>query len=67
MLCNPNTHAVHSEVEIKYSVARSKSYILLSTLLTNFPCYIGHVYPPKAFDAYEIKVRPRQFQPNSRY
>ena len=51
MLCNPNTHAVHSKVAIKYSVARSKSYISLSTLLTLIPCYTGHVYTKKAFDA----------------
>ena len=51
MLCNPNTHAVHSKVTIKCSVARSKSYISLYTLLTIIPCYIGHVYTPKAFDA----------------
>ena len=35
----------------KCSVARSKSYISLYTLLTIIPCYIGHVYTPKAFDA----------------
>ena len=51
MLCNPNTHAVHSKVALKYSVSRSKSYISLSTLLTIIPCYTGHVYTPKAFDA----------------
>ena len=51
LLCNPNTHAVHSKVAIKYSVAQSKSYISLSTLLTIIPCYTGHVYTPKAFDA----------------
>ena len=50
-LCNLNTHAVHSKVAIKYSVARSKSYISLSTLLTFIPCYTRHVYAPKAFDA----------------
>ena len=47
----PHTNAVHSKVAIKYSVARSKSCISLSTLLTIIPCYIGHVYTPKAFDA----------------
>ena len=66
LLCNPNTHAVHSKVAIKYSVARSKSYISLSTLLTIIPCYTRHVYTPKAFDAFLIKLRPRRFQPNSR-
>ena len=35
----------------KIFAARSKSYILLSTLLTIIPCYTGHVYTPKAFDA----------------
>ena len=39
------------ESHIKYSVARSKSYISLYTLLTLFPCYTGHVCAPKAFDA----------------
>ena len=43
-LCNSNTHAVHSKVAFKYSVARSKSYISLSTLLPIIPCYTGHVY-----------------------
>ena len=47
----PHTHAVHSKVALKYSVARSNSYISLSTLLTIIPCYTGHVYIPKAFDA----------------
>ena len=36
----------------KNSVAGSKSYISLSTLLTIIPCYTGHVYAPKAFDAF---------------
>ena len=49
MLCNPNTHAVHSKVALKYSVARSKSYTSLSTLLTVIPCYTGHVYTPVRF------------------
>ena len=49
-----------------YSVARSKSYISLSTLWTIVPCYTGHVYAPKAFEAFQIKLRPRRFQPNSR-
>ena len=35
----------------KISVARSKSYVSPSTLLTIFPCYTGHVYTTKAFDA----------------
>ena len=48
----PNTHAIHSKVAIKYSDARSKSYISLSTLLTFVPCYTGHLYTPKAFDAF---------------
>ena len=39
------------ESRIKYSVARSKSYISLYTLLTIIPRYTGHVYTPKAFDA----------------
>ena len=51
LLCNPNTHAVHSKVALKCSVARSKSFISLYTLLTIIPCYTGHVYTPKAFDA----------------
>ena len=51
MQCNPNTHAVHSKVALKYSVARSKSYISLYTLLTIIPCYTRHVYTTKAFDA----------------
>ena len=67
MLCNPNTHAVHSKVAIKYSVARSKSYISLSTLLTPIPCYTGHVYTPKAFDASWIKLRVRRLQPKLFY
>ena len=46
-----DTHAVHSKVALKYSVARSKSYISLSILLNIIPCYTGHVYTPKAFDA----------------
>ena len=45
-----NTYAVDL-VALKYSVARSKSYISLYTLLTIIPCYTGHVYTPKAFDA----------------
>ena len=45
------THAAHSKVALKYSVARSKSYISLSTLLTIIPCFTGHVYTPKASDA----------------
>ena len=64
MRCNPNTHAVHSKVAIKYSVARSKSYISLSTLLTLIPCHTGHVYTPETFDAFEIKLRVRRLQPN---
>ena len=36
---------------LKYSVAWSKSYISLSTLLASIPCYTGHVYTSKAFDA----------------
>ena len=67
MLCNPNTHAVHSKVALKYSVARSKSYISLYTLLTIIPCYTGHVYTPKAFDASQIKLRLRRLQPNLPY
>ena len=39
------------EVALKYSVAWSKSYISLSTLWTIIPCYTGHVYTSKAFDA----------------
>ena len=66
MLRNPNTHAVHSKIALKYSVARSKSYISLSTLLTIIPCYTGHVYTTKAFNALQIKLRPMRFQPNSR-
>ena len=45
------TLAAHSKAALKYSVARSKSYISLYTLLTIIPCYIGHAYTPKAFDA----------------
>ena len=51
MLCNPNTHAVHSKVALKYSVARFKSHISLYTLLTIIPCNTRHVYATKAFDA----------------
>ena len=50
-LCNTNSHAVHSKVALKYSVARSKSYISLSTLLALIPCYTAHVYTSKALDA----------------
>ena len=39
------------EVALEYSVARSKSYVSLSTLLTIIPCYTGHVCTSKAFDA----------------
>ena len=67
MLCHPNTHAVHSNIAIKYLVARSKSYISLSTLLTIIPCYIGHVYTSKAFDASQIELRPKRLQPNLHY
>ena len=67
MLCNPNTHAVHWKVAIKYSVARSKSCISLSTLLTIIPSYTGHAYTPKAFDAPQIRLRLRCLQPNLRY
>ena len=49
----------------KNFVARSKSYISLSTLLTPIPCYTGHVYTPRMFDAFQIKLRPRQYQPTS--
>ena len=66
-LCNPNTHAVHSKVALKYSVARSKSYISIYTLLTIITCYSGHVYTPKAFDASQIKLRLRRLQPNLPY
>ena len=58
-LCNTNTHAVHSKVALKYSVAWSKSYISLSTLLTIIPCYTGHVYTSKAFDAFLIQVKTK--------
>ena len=58
-LCNTNTHAVHSRVALKYSVARSKSYISLSTPMTDIPCYTEHVYTLKASDASQIKLRPR--------
>ena len=51
-LCNTNTHAVHSKVALKYSIARSKSYISLSTLLTIIPCYTGHMLTSKAFNAF---------------
>ena len=51
LLCNTNTHAVHSKVALKKSVAWSKSYISLSTLWTIIPCYTQHVYTSKAFDA----------------
>ena len=51
LLCNPNTHAAHSKVALKYSVARSKSYISLYILLTPIPCYTEHVCAPKSFDA----------------
>ena len=51
-LCNTNTHAVHSKVALKYSVAWSKSYISLSTLLIIIPCYTRHVYTSKSFDAF---------------
>ena len=54
------------KVALEYSVARSKSYISLSTLLTTIPCYSWHVYTTKAFDASQIKLRPRRFQPLSR-
>ena len=49
--CNTNTHAVHSKVALKYSVARSKRYISLSTLLTILSCYTEGVYTSKVFDA----------------
>ena len=48
---NPYTHAVHSKVALKYLVARSKSYISLSTLWAIIPCYTGHVYTTEAFNA----------------
>ena len=60
-LCNTNTHAIHSKVALKYSVALSKSYISLSTLLTIIPCHTEHVYTSKAFDASQIKLRLKQF------
>ena len=63
----PNTHAVHSKVASKCSVARSKSYISLSTLLTIIPCYTRHVYTPKTFDASGIKLRARRLQRNLSY
>ena len=59
----PNTHAVHWKVALKYSVARSNSYKSLSTLLIIIPCYTGHVYTSRAFDAPQIKLGPRQSQP----
>ena len=59
---NTNTHAVHSKVALKYSVAWSKSYKSLSTLLTIIPCYTRHVYTSKAFDALQIKLRLGRFQ-----
>ena len=65
MLCNTNTHAVHSKVTLKCSVAWPKSNESFSTLLTIIPCYTRHVYTSKAFDAHQIKLRPRQFQPIS--
>ena len=64
-LCNTNTHAAHSKVALKYPVARPKSYISLSTLLTILPCYTQDLYTTKAFDAPSIKLRPGQFQPKS--
>ena len=42
----------HTKVALKDSVALSKSYISLSTLLTIIPCYTGEVYTSKAFDAF---------------
>ena len=42
----------HSKVALKYSVARSKSYISLSTFLTILPCYTRHMNTSKAFDAF---------------
>ena len=64
-LCNTSTHAAHSKVALKYPVARSKSYISLSTLLTIIPCYTQDLYTTKAFDASSIKLRPRPFEPKS--
>ena len=39
----------------------------LYTLLTIISCYTGHIYTPKAFDASQIKLRPRRLQPNLSY
>ena len=39
-----------------------KCNISLYTLLTIIPCYTGHVYTPNAFDAFQIKLRPRRLQ-----
>ena len=60
-LCNTNTHAVHSKVALKYSVAWFKSYKSFSTLLTIIPSYTQLVYTSKTFDASQIKLRPRRF------
>ena len=40
------------ESRIKIFGCTSKSYKSLYTLLTIIPCYIGHVYIPRAFDAF---------------
>ena len=47
-----DTYLPTSKVALKYSVAWSKRYISLSTLLTLIPCYIWHVFTSKVFDAY---------------
>ena len=53
------------ESRIKIFGCMVKSYKSLSTLLTIIPCYTRHLYTSKAFDASQIKVRPRRFQPIS--
>ena len=54
-LYNTNTHAVHSEVALECSVAWSKSYKFFFYPLD--PCYTGHVYTSKTFDAPGIEVK----------
>ena len=39
------------ESHIKIFGCTVQDYISLYTLLTIIPCYTGHVYTPKAFDA----------------
>ena len=55
------------ESRIKIFGCTVQELYITYTLLTIIPCYTGHLYAPKAFDASSINLRLRRLQPHLSY